>query len=379
MTLPKNPRICLVEPCHSHEEVLLPLIDLLHEDYEVHVIAPQSLLDVDLLRRTRHLYTAVPLDWNQRTPRWRRILSMPGKYRQIRRLVAAIGPEVVVFNSTYKLPDLLLIAAFFRDIPKAQIIHEFQAFLKPGMRLFYNAFDMNLLISEEVYSYVTGHHPAYRALDYFLPISFGAFAAASAPDVPAQSDIAPVLQLAVFGSAGGHRRNYAGLLNSLASWLRDGRPPGFILHLVGELPEEYRCFIRDHQLEPVVRYYDSFVPFEELFRVLRKVDIVLFLIDATVRDCAVYNRYKITGSSTLIKGFGKACASSRDFRVDASLVDQCFFYAGDRVEELFEAIADGRINRSTVSGLAARASDKALFTREAQRDRLVRALKTVRG
>jgi glycosyltransferase involved in cell wall biosynthesis len=374
----RRPAICLVEPCHSHEEVLLPLIDLLHEDYEVHVIAPQSLLDVDLLRRTRHLYTAIPLDWNQRAPRWRRLLCMPGKYRQIRRLVEGIRPELVIFNSTYELPDLLLIAAFFRGVPKAQLIHNFQYFLKPGMRLIYDAFDLNLVISEEVHGYVTGHHPEYRSLEYVLPISFSAFESARATDLPAQPAADPALHLAVFGSAGGHRRNYAGLLNSLAAWSPGDRPPGFVLHLVGELPEDYRSFIRDHHLDPVVQYYDAYVTFEELFRVLHKVDIVLFLIDATVRDCAVYNRYKITGASTLIKGFGKACASSRDFRVDASLVDQCCFYESDRVEELFEAIADGRINPRTVRGLEAHATGKPLFSREAQRDRLLRALKTVR-
>jgi hypothetical protein len=104
---------------------------------------------------------------------------------------------------------------------------------------------------------------------------------------------------------------------------------------------------------------------------------VLFLIDATVRDCNVYNRYKITGSSTLIKAFGKACASSRDFSVDALLADQCFFYEGAHIEELIEAIANGSVNKDSVHAMETRHAGKPVLSREAQRERLVSALRKV--
>jgi hypothetical protein len=127
----------------------------------------------------------------------------------------------------------------------------------------------------------------------------------------------------------------------------------------------------------VVRHYEEFVSFEEMFRVLRTVDIVLFLVDSSVRDCAVYNRYKITGSSTLIKGFRKACAASRDFQIDEILADKCFYYDGSHIEELFDALANGSINREAVRKMEARYDGMTILSREEQKKRLVGALKRV--
>jgi hypothetical protein len=372
-----RPRICLIEPRHSHEEVLSPLVDLLQDDYEVYVLAPQSLLEVDILGRTKNLYKGVPIGGREDGSRLRRLLGMPGKYRHIRRLVNSIAPEVVLFNSTYALPDLLLIASLFRGVRKAQIIHNFQRFLRPGMRRLYEQFDLNLVISEEVHDYVVRNHPRYRSLDYFLPIYFDGFQAACPADAGPPFDADGLLHLGVFGSIDKHRRNGEGLLGSLAAWRRDGRAPDFRLHLVGKLPVEYRDFVKSRDLGHVVRYYERFVPFEEMFHVLRNVDVVMFLIDSTVRDCALYNRYKISATSTLVKGFRKACAASRDFRLDATLADKCFLYDGSRVEQVFEAIADGTITKAAVRKIEAGYADQRLLSREEQQARLVLALKRI--
>lgn len=375
-----RPTICLVEPCHSHEEVLFPLVELLRDDYDVAVLAPQSLLDVDLLSRTRGLYRAIPFEWNQRDSKWRRLLRLPGKYLQIRRLVKALQPELVLFNSTYTWLDLLLIVVLFGFVPKAQIIHEFQVFLRPGMRWLYARFDLNLVISEEVCESIRRSHPDYPDLDYVLPIFFAGFEAACA-QTPRRAVAAADerLALGVFGSVDKTRRNYEGLFQSLTAWKQSGRPNCFCVEIVGKLPSEYRALIRERGLEPIVRYSEAFVPFEELFETLRRVDVVLFLIDASVRDCDVYNRLKITGSSTLIKGFRKVCAASRDFRVDASLADKCLFYEGTHLEQLFDDIASGRVSRKAIKALEARYDRDVHLTAEAQRQRLVSALARASG
>jgi hypothetical protein len=375
-----KPGICLIEPCHSHEEVLFPLIELLRDDYDVAVLAPQSLLNVDLLSRTRGLYRAIPFEWNQRSAKWRRLLSLPGKYLKIRRLVKALRPDFVLFNSTYTWLDLLLIVTLFDFLPKAQIIHEFQVFLRPGMRWFYKQFNLNLVISEEVFESVRRTHPEYAGLDYVLPIFFTGFEAACARATGEESAAsgAPMV-LGVFGTVDKTRRNYEGLFQSLTAWKQAGRPHCFCVEIVGKLPAEYRALIRERGLEPLVRYSESFVPFEEMFETLRRVDVVLFLIDASVRDCDVYNHLKITGSSTLIKGFRKVCAVSRDFRVDALLADKCLFYEGAQLERLFEDIASGRVNREAIRALETRYERDAILTAGAQRARLVAALARASG
>jgi hypothetical protein len=374
-----KPKICLVEPCHSHEEVLFPLIELLRDDYDVTVLAPQSLLDVDLLSRTRALYRAVPFTWDQKATKWRRLLRLPGKYLQIRRLIASSRPDLVLFNSTYTWVDLLLIACLFGHLPKAQIVHEFQPFLRPGMRWLYNRFGLSLVISEEVFDYVSKRHPNYPSLDYFLPIYFSAFEQACRHEAPAEKGAEKPLQLGVFGSVDKARRNYDGLLQSLAAWSRLGRKACFQIHLVGKLPAEYRDFIRANRIEHLVRYSDTFVPFDAMFETLQSVDIVLFLIDASVRDCDVYNRYKITGSSTLIKGFKKVCASSRDFRVDATLTDTCVYYDGAQVEQLFAQIESGQITRDLIRAMEARYAGAEYLQKGRQQARLVGALRRLSG
>jgi glycosyltransferase involved in cell wall biosynthesis len=374
-----KPRICLIEPCHSHEEVLFPLVELLSDDYDVSVLAPQSLLDVDLLSRTKHLYASFPIRWNQKASKWSRLVRLPGKYWQIRRLVDSIRPELVLFNSTYTWLDLLLIVCLFSHLPKAQIIHEFHPILRPGMKWLYRRFGLNLVISDEVFKYLCEKHTGHRYLDYFLPIYFSAFEEACRHEPQVKRGDGEPLRLGVFGSVDKTRRNYDGLFQSLAAWSRSGRKACFQIHLVGKLPVEYREFIREHRIEHLVQYSETFVPFEEMFKILRDVDIVLFLIDSSVRDCDIYNRYKITGSSTLIKGFKKVCASSRDFRVDASLADKCIYYDGAQLEQVFSQIESGVINRDGLCAMESRYAGDAYLQKEQQQARLVSALRRLSG
>jgi hypothetical protein len=371
----KKPKICLVEACNNHAEVLLPQIDLLQDDYELYLIAPQSLLDLDLLSRTKSLYEGIPVDWNQKSSRFRRLLRMPGKYRDIRRIVDSIHPEVVLFNSSYRPLEMLLIAALFKGVRKGHIIHNFQYFLRPGMRWLYRQFDLSLVISEEVQRYVVQHHPQYRTLDYFLPIFFGSFESASVSVATPQTDAS--LQIGVFGNIENYRRNYEGLFQSLAAWRRSGRKADFLMHVVGSLPVEYRQFIARHDLGGVVRSYDDYVPFEEMFRVLRNTDVVLFLIDDSVPNSKFYNRYKISGTSSLVKGFHKVSAVSRDFPIDAVLADKCFYYDGLHLEQIFEAIENGSISKPLVREMEARYASADALSREQQKTRLLAALKRI--
>ena len=373
----KKPRICLVEPCTGHGEVLLPQIELLCDEYDVHVLAPQSLLDRDLLSNTKHLYQGIPVKWEQEQPRWRRLLRMPGKYRDFRRIVDTIRPKMVLFNSTYLPIDVLMIAQFFKGVRKSQIIHQFNYFLWPGMRRLYDEFDVSFVISEQIHAYIVANHPQYASLDYFLPIYFDSFQASSAAIVNEPHEADGPLHIGVFGGINQRRRNYDGLLKSLAAWRRRDRAHKFVVHLVGSLPPEYKQFIARHDLGQIVRYHESFVPFEEMFHILRNVDLVMFLIDATVRNYDLYNRYKISGTATLAKGFQKICAASRDFPVDATLVDKCFFYDGSHVEQIFEQIEDGSINKTLIRKMEAGYANQGILSREVQKARLLGALRRI--
>ena len=373
----KKPKICLVEPCDNHAEDILPQIDLLHDDYDVHVIAPQSLLETDLISKTKCSYEGIPVAWNQWDPRWRRLLRMPGKYRDIRHIVDSIRPEAVVFNSTYRMLDLWLIAHYFKGIRKTQIIHNFQDFLRPGVGRFYKEFDLNMVVSDEVHGYIVKTHPEHRSLDYFLPIFFDSFQPPSNDVGGTPADADGRIHFGVFGSIDDQRRNYSGLIESLAAWRRGGRKADFVVHLSGTIPEHFRKVVAKNDLGDMVRYYENYVSYEEMFRVLRNVDIVLFLIDAAVPNCNVYNRYKVSGTSTLVKGFHKVCAASRNFHIDAVLADKCFYYDGSHVEQLFENVENGSINKAVVREMQARYAAASVLHRDYQKARLLDALKRI--
>ena len=371
MGINKKPKICLIEPCHSHEEVLYPLIVLLRDDYDVYVIAPQSLLDVDLLSRTKHLYTALPIIWNQDASKLHRFLRMPGKYNDVRRIINSINPDCVLFNSTHNILDMFYIAMFFKSVRKVQIIHEFNQFLKPGMRWLYNQFNLNLVISEQVYSYVKTHNPDFNNLDYVLPIYFEGFFE-SAEDRSRDKDIdTSYIKLGVFGSIDSNRRNYRGLLDAIREICANSRDPRFRVYLVGKAPQWLQDEIKQYNLAGVVEIYSEFVSFQKMFDILNEMDLVLFLIDNAVSNSRYYNKYKISGTSTLVKAFKKAGLSSTDFNVDSTLVDRCFYYKGTDIKSFLNRINNEELTKIDIQNKIAAMHENAEFTFEKQKERLV--------
>jgi hypothetical protein len=156
---------------------------------------------------------------------------------------------------------------------------------------------------------------------------------------------------------------------------RAGEAVRFDTHLVGTLPAKYRRFIREQGLADIVIWFDEHVSYTDLFGALERVDLVLFLIDAGVQNHKHYNRYKITGSSSLAKAYRKACASSTDFPMDGSLADKCFYYDGCNVQELNHQVRAGQISAGSVKAKAARYAGNRLFDLETQRQRLTSAVR----
>ncbi|MEI7935617.1 MAG: hypothetical protein WCK27_02910 [Verrucomicrobiota bacterium] len=370
-------RVAIVEPCHSHEEVVLPQIELLRAHFDLSVVAPRSLLNIDLLYETSHLYHARAFTAALAKNRTRRVLDKPWNYVAIRKVIREMKPSVIIFNSTYTSIDIALIRWLFRDYKKIQIIHNFQKFLGPLSRWLYRAFDGNLVISEQVHAYVTGHHPEFADLEYFLPIFFDSFLSGGVGcmDVPAPA--CPQLKLGVFGSIENDRRNYLGLLDAVRRLGVSRDKAAFRVYLVGKAPQEIQAYIREHNLQSVVQYYTEFVPFRAMFALLAEVDIVLFLIDREVRNTKHYNHYKISGTSTLMKGFRKAGASSTDFPVDSSLADKCFYYPGGDIGRLLSQIRDGNVAADDVRRRIATYEGKSLFSFSEQQARLVSIVQRV--
>jgi len=352
-------------------------VELLCRDFDVHVVAPTTLLDVDLLRETAHLYRGRGFTANSRGNRVYRAVRTPQRYLAIREILDDIKPDVIIFNSTYSILEVALICLIFRRNKKIQIIHNFQNFLTPCGHRLYRYFDGNLVISEQVHRYVATNHPQFGDLGFFLPIFFDSFLAAANCRGDQPDSSGPLLKVGVFGSIESTRRNYLGLLAAVEKLGPATDPTGLRLYLVGKASREIEQRIKERNLACAVRYFTEFVPFREMFALLFEVDIVLFLIDHSVRHARVYNLYKISGTSTLMKAFRKAGASSSEFQIDTSLADKCFYYSGADIDSLLRALSDGSVTRDDIQKKTATYEGQRLFSFEEQQARLVSMIQRV--
>ena len=152
-----------------------------------------------------------------------------------------------------------------------------------------------------------------------------------------------------------------------------------MVEIGSRLPESYQRLVEAEGLGEVVRYRKEAVDFSEMFRLLSSIDVVLFLVDGSVRACASYNRYKISGSSTLVKSFRKVCAASRDFKLDEVLEERSVRYDGRAVEEVFEAIGTGVLNKEAVRELEQTYSVSGIPSREEESRRFASLLEGMKG
>jgi hypothetical protein len=182
------------------------------------------------------------------------------------------------------------------------------------------------------------------------------------------------LKVGVFGSIEDDRRNYSGLLAAIKSFTPISQQVGFRVYLVGKAPQKVRDYIQGNHLENLIEFYPDFVPFRRMFLLLAEMDIVLFLIDRTVKNSKHYNRYKITGTSTLLKAFKKAGASSSDFPVDDTLGDKCFYYPGSDVGGFLRQISEGTITKDDIRKRTAAYEGQTVFSFAEQQGRLVSAI-----
>ncbi len=352
----------------------MPQVELLRSHFDVHVVAPESLLAEDLLRGTSHLYTSWPCRQAPRGSHARRALTTPPIYFAIADVIHQIKPDVILFNSTYTLPEVALVAQLFRKYRKVQIIHNFQKFLSRSARWLYRSFDANLVISEQVQRYIVKNHPQFADLDYFLPVFFDSFVSRDSGRVSLPEPRGGQLVLGVFGSIERHRRNYEGLLDALRDLPLGGDEPRFQLHVTGRPPSWLTEHILSHGLQDRINCYSSRPTFAEMFYLLEHTDLVMFLIDNNIEYADYYNRYKITGTSTLLKAFKKAGISSTDFAVDSSLADKCFYYQGADVGAILKQVASGAITPDQVRDKTALYEGEELFSFEYQRERLLSTL-----
>ncbi|MEI6515781.1 MAG: hypothetical protein WCO77_07380, partial [bacterium] len=256
-------RIALVEPNHSHEEVLFPLTELLRDRSDVYVVAPQTLLDVDLMRGMSSSCHAVPYINALPATRAGRIVGVLDKYSAIKKSMERIDPELIIFNSVPTLLDAALISLYFGKWRKIQVIHNFQNYLLPGAQSLYKLFDGNLVISEQVFRYIQEHHPDFHHLDYVLPIFFDGFRVENDAEPGVEMGKPDYLTLGVFGAIEEDRRNYHGLLQAIKQVAATSHSPRFRIYLAGKAPLWLQQEVQKYHLENIVKIFSEFLPFKE--------------------------------------------------------------------------------------------------------------------
>jgi hypothetical protein len=162
-----------------------------------------------------------------------------------------------------------------------------------------------------------------------------------------------MVNIGIVGSIVPQRRNYDGLFRSLADAREALAGAPFRIHLLSNIPSAYACLISDLEVGEHLVTYDHRLPFQALFSLVERIDLLAFLIDRTVPNSEHYNRTKISGTSSILKAFRKPALSSTDFEVDRAWNDATFYYPEDHIENFLTAVARGEITKVTIARRAA--------------------------
>lgn len=366
-------RVCIIELGTSHYNDVFSQLELLREHFEVHVIAPPRLFNMDLFSATTQLYHALPLHELRARSRWIRLARLPLTLWRIRKYCARINADAIIFNTTFTLIDLWLIAALLPRGKTFQVIHNYQRFLNPVAFRFFKWFTNNMVLSEDVFEYIRKTHDTAGKLAFFLPIFFKSFMATCPERQPKWKGGRATFNLGVFGGIEQSRRDYQGLIDAVARLQATGASINFRIHLIGSAPPEFEETIRQQGLKEIVSVY-GYCSFADMFALAENMDLVFFLIDSNVHNFRYYNKYKVSGTSVLLKTFRKVGVSSDEFLVDRSLQNTVFYYHGADVGEILKKIARGEITKAMIAEMERRYSDVRLLSFETQQRQLIAAL-----
>ncbi len=369
--------ICVVELSTSHDNDAYAQMELLREHFDVHVIAPPQLLKMDLFLATSQLYSAKPLDELDVSNRLIRFIRLPFAMWHIRKYCLRVKAEAIVFNTTFTWGDLLLIIMLFPRRKTFQIVHNYQRFLNPVSFRFFKWFKNNLVLSEEVFDYINKTHDTAGKLSYFLPIFFKSFMVTCPERQPQWKGERALFNLGVFGNIDQRRRNYKGLIDAVVRIKSNGERINFRIHLIGSASLEFMEEIRQKGLEDVIGVY-GFCSFKDMFALAENMDLVFFLIDSEVDNFQYYNKYKVSGTSVLLKTFRKIGVSSDDFHIDRTLKDTVFHYHGTDVYSVLERILHGEIKKTYIAEMEKRYDEIDLLSFETQQRQLIVSLGLMR-
>jgi hypothetical protein len=111
-----------------------------------------------------------------------------------------------------------------------------------------------------------------------------------------------------------------------------------------------------------------------MFALSESMDLVFFLIDSDVENYQYYNKYKVSGTSVLLKTFRRIGVSSDDFQVDRTLKETMLYYRSTDVGSVLEKLVRGEITHAQIAELERRYASIDLLSYNTQRRQLITAL-----
>ncbi|MFC1503836.1 hypothetical protein ACFL6D_00310 [Spirochaetota bacterium] len=382
--------IALVQYTNQHEEVLAPQIEMLKGFCRVEVFAPESIFETDLLR-------ALSSEYNKNkvyAPKHllikiiRRLVPFFFAwtcYKKIRNKAADLAVSCVIFNTISSIYELCLIVFLFRKIPTIHIIHNMQHYAHMPRKHFLSYFKKNLFISKDVFDHTIRHcirEEEVHRYDHFLPILFDSFLSRKGTVgtiggyTGKYSINTELINIGIVGSVDMKRRNYRCAVESVKKANSSAGRCLYRIYIISRISSRVRNYIYKSGMYDSFVYFNDHIPYAEMFHLIKRIDLLAFMADRSVKNNKYYNTYKITGTSVLAKAFKKPCISSDEFRIDGSLRDKTLFYHADRFDEVLRKINAGEITKNTIKELAEKFSAEGSFDQTFQKERYLSIIRS---
>lgn len=313
----KAKSVLLVELSTSHTEIIEPFVRAL-KNCRIDIAIPEAGYNkMPHMKLFRHVH----------------LINEKIGWKQAGELINNGNYDLVIYNSAQgKNIRNLIVKTFFNKSPVVGFHHNPISLVKSFTQKFINIkVKKYLVLADFNKDYVVHHGFAPDKVEAFYPVTQA---------MPV--DFANHKLIAVPGVLEQDRRDYFGLIEILKK--NPKAFAGYQFSLLGNClthdGPKIRTMVREAGLESYFRFYEGYVPDEQLEEDLQQAKFVMPLMHPNNRYFDVYLKTKISGAYNLAYAYQLPLLMHESFKVVREFSTNCVFYSLDNLADKIKASVD---------------------------------------